>query len=169
MAAFLKLHGGYIRPSRICQSRSLRWSRAGLCSVYPFSPLGQIDARWTVFYMTRSGICPISWIISLNRARSLARKGEGTLSIGVLEGQDVNQVLSDRLSQIKTIYPQLQITLERNSYQNLRSGLRSGHYDLIITLSFDVEDEADFRLFTLYEKSPAIAMHKAHPLASQKR
>ena len=102
------------------------------------------------------------------QARSLARKGEGTLSIGVLEGQDVNQVLSDRLSQIKTIYPQLQITLERNSYQNLRSGLRSGHYDLIITLSFDVEDEADFQLFTLYEKSPAIAMHKTHPLASQK-
>ena len=101
------------------------------------------------------------------QARSLARKGEAALSIGVLEGQDVNRVLSDRLKRVAAIYPQLQINLERNSYQNLRSGLRSGHYDLIITLSFDVEDEADFQTFSLYQKSPAIAMHKSHPLAGK--
>ena len=101
------------------------------------------------------------------QARSLARKGEAALSIGVLEGQDVNRVLSDRLKRGAAIYPQLQINLERNSYQNLRSGLRSGHYDLIITLSFDVEDEADFQTFSLYQKSPAIAMHKSHPLAGK--
>ena len=101
------------------------------------------------------------------QARSLARKGEAALSIGVLEGQDVNRVLSDRLKRLAAIYPQLQINLERNSYQNLRSGLRSGHYDLIITLSFDVEDEADFQTFSLYQKSPAIAMHKSHPLAGK--
>lgn len=102
-----------------------------------------------------------------DQARSLARKGEGTLSIGVLEGQDVNQVLSSRLNKVSSIYPQLQITLERNSYQNLRSGLMSGHYDLIITLSFDVEDEAEFQTFSLYQKSPAIAMYKTHPLAKK--
>lgn len=101
------------------------------------------------------------------QARSLARKGEAALSIGVLEGQDVNRVLSDRLKRVAAIYPQLQINLERNSYLNLRSGLRSGHYDLIITLSFDVEDEADFQTFSLYQKSPAIAMHKSHPLAGK--
>lgn len=101
------------------------------------------------------------------QARGLARKEEGTLSIGVLEGQDVNQVLSARLNQVQKIYPQLQITLERNSYQNLRSGLMSGHYDLIITLSFDVEDEPEFQLYSLYQKSPAIAMYKSHPLASK--
>jgi len=103
-----------------------------------------------------------------DQARSLARKGEGTLSIGVLEGQDVNQVLSSRLSKVSSIYPQLQITLERNSYQNLRSGLISGHYDLIITLSFDVEDETEFQSFSLYQKAPAIAMYKTHPLAQKK-
>ncbi len=101
------------------------------------------------------------------QARSLARKGEAALSIGVLEGQDVNQVLSRRLKQVASVYPQLQVNLERNSYQNLRSGLMSGHYDLIITLSFDVEDDAEFRAFSLYQKSPAIAMHKSHPLATK--
>ncbi len=102
------------------------------------------------------------------QARSLARKGEGSLSIGVLEGQDVNQVLSSRLAAVSAIYPQLQIALERNSYQNLRSGLHSGHYDLIITLSFDVEDDPELETYTLYRKSPAIAMYKTHPLASKK-
>lgn len=102
------------------------------------------------------------------QARSLSRKGEATLSIGVLEGQDVNQVLSERLNQVAAIYPQLQITLERNSYQNLRSGLMSGHYDLIITLSFDVEEETEFLAYSLYQKSPAIAMYKTHPLAKKK-
>lgn len=99
------------------------------------------------------------------QARSLARRGEDALSIGVLEGQDVNQVLSRRLEEIRSVYPQLQIALERNSYQNLRSGLRSGHYDLIITLDFDVADEADLITGTMYSKQPAIVMHKTNPLA----
>ena len=102
------------------------------------------------------------------QARSLAHRGEAVLSIGVLEGQDVNQVLSERLKRVASIYPQLQINLERNSYQNLRSGLVSGHYDMIITLSFDVEGDAKFRTFSLYQKSPAIAMHKSNPLAGKR-
>lgn len=99
------------------------------------------------------------------QARALSRKGEGSLSIGVLEGQDVNKVLSRRLDEIRAIYPQLQITLERNSYMNLRSGLRSGHYDLIITLDFDVADEEDFSTAELYRKQPAIVMRKTNPLS----
>ena len=57
-------------------------------------------AGWFL-YATRSGDLPDQLDNIFEQARSLARKGEGTLSIGVLEGQDVNQVLSDRLSQIK--------------------------------------------------------------------
>lgn len=101
------------------------------------------------------------------QARALARRGEGAISIGVLEGQDVNQVLSRRLSAVSAIYPQMQISLERNSYQNLRSGLSSGHYDLIITLDFDVEDEPELQTRVLYKKAPAIVMQKTHPLAQK--
>lgn len=98
-------------------------------------------------------------------ARRLSRKGEGTVSIGVLEGQDVNTVLSRRLDRIRQSHPQLQITLERNSYSNLRSGLRSGHYDLIVTLDFDVTDEADLTTGELYRKQPAIVMCSSNPLS----
>ena len=102
------------------------------------------------------------------QARALARRGDGTLSIGVLEGQDVNQVLAERLGVLSSVYPQLQVSLERNSYQNLRSGLISGHYDIIITLSFDVEGAAEFDSYILYKKQPAIAMSRSHPLARKK-
>ncbi len=102
----------------------------------------------------------------IEQARALANRGEA-ICIGVLEGQDINDVLHTRLGIVSSLYPQLNIALERNSYRNLRSGLRSHHYDIIITLSFDVEAEPDFVLCTLYEKSPAIAMYKTHPLAQK--
>lgn len=106
------------------------------------------------------------WMDDLfEQARALARKGEGSLAIGVLEGQDVNKVLSRRLDVVRSVYPQLQLTLERNSYQNLRSGLRSGHYDLIITLDFDVADEDGITTAELYRKQPAIVMRRNNPLA----
>ncbi|MBR1781487.1 MAG: LysR family transcriptional regulator [Oscillospiraceae bacterium] len=102
-----------------------------------------------------------------SRAREMAEKGDEGIIIGVLEGQDVNLVLRERLARIQERFPRINVALERNSYQNLRSGLESGHYDLIITLSFDVEDDARFRVYRLYEKSPAIAMHRSHPLAKK--
>jgi DNA-binding transcriptional LysR family regulator len=102
----------------------------------------------------------------IEAARALANRNEA-LCIGVLEGQDVNEVLHARLGVVSSLYPDLNIILERNSYQNLRSGLRSSHYDIIITLSFDVENEPGFSLHPLYEKVPAIAMDCHHPLAQK--
>jgi DNA-binding transcriptional LysR family regulator len=102
----------------------------------------------------------------IEQARTLANRAE-SICIGVLEGQDVNEVLHQRLKLVSSLYPQMDLVLERNSYSNLRSGLRSYHYDLIITLSFDVEEEGDFSLFPLYEKNPAVAMEKTHPLAGK--
>ncbi len=90
------------------------------------------------------------------------------ISIGILEGQDVNELLLDKLEQIHHIESGYTFTLERNSYKNLRNGLRNGSYDIIITLDFDIAEEWDFDYTVLYQKSPAIAMRKSHPLANRK-
>lgn len=100
-------------------------------------------------------------------ARSIARRGEGAISIGVLEGQNVNHILSRRLERINSTYPQLQLSLERNSYATLRSGLKSGHYDLIITLDFDVADDPEYAVSELYSKQPAIVLHRNNPLSAK--
>ena len=104
-----------------------------------------------------------------DRAKTLARREETHLTIGILEGQEVNALLLTRLNLAREIYPTLELELERNCFSNLRSGLKSGRYDLIVTLDFDVEQEADFTYRNIYAQPPAIAIHRNHPLASLPR
>lgn len=101
------------------------------------------------------------------QAGNLARREESVLHIGILEGQEVNSVLLTRLNLAQELYKNLELELERNSYANLRSGLRNGHYDIIVTLDFDVETEEAFESVTVFSQPPAIAIHRDHPLAEQ--
>ena len=101
------------------------------------------------------------------QARLLAQRESSSLSIGILEGQEVRPQMLARLGLVQELYPQLDLTLERNSFANLRNGLKAGHYDLIITLDFDVEQEPDFDSRIIIPQAPAIAINRKHPLASQ--
>lgn len=101
------------------------------------------------------------------QAKALARRDEATLNIGILEGQEVNSLLLTRLSLAQELYPNLEMEMERNSFSNLRSGLKNGHYDLIVTLDFDVEQEESFVSRVIFPQPPAIAIHRNHPLAEQ--
>ena len=102
-----------------------------------------------------------------HQAAALSRKEDSRLSIGILEGQDVRPALLYRLELAREMHPDLELELERNSFANLRSGLKTGHYDLIVTLDFDVEQEKAFESRTIFEQAPAIAINKKHPLANQ--
>ena len=70
-----------------------------------------------------------------------------------------------RLELAKERYPHLEIELERNSFANLRNGLKAGHYDMIITLDFDVEQEPEFESYVMFDQAPAIAINRKHPLS----
>lgn len=102
----------------------------------------------------------------ITQAKVLARRDETHLTIGILEGQEVNALLLTRLNLAQELNPKLELEMERNCYSNLRSGLKSGRYDLIVTLDFDVELEEDFRSENIYAQPPAIAIHQSHPMAS---
>lgn len=99
------------------------------------------------------------------QAHALARREETRLTIGILEGQEVNSLLLTRLNLAQILYPKLELEMERNSFSNLRSGLRNGRYDLIVTLDFDVEQETEFTCRNIYAQPPAIAINQSHPLA----
>jgi DNA-binding transcriptional LysR family regulator len=103
------------------------------------------------------------------QARALSKREEAHLTIGILEGQEVNTILLTRLSQARERHPNLEIDMERNSFSNLRSGLKTGHYDMIVSLDFDVEQEAEFAWQAIFTQSPAIAINHNHPLAGQER
>lgn len=106
---------------------------------------------------------------AFEQARALSRAGTGTLSIGVLEGQELNSTLITRLSVLSSLYPKLVVQLERNSFRNLRTGLERGQYDLIVTLDFDVENQPEFRSFPFLPQPAAIAIHCTHPLSGQRQ
>ena len=88
-------------------------------------------------------------------------------SIGILEGQEVRPQLLARLGLVQELYPSLELNLERNSFAHLRNGLKAGHYDLIVTLDFDVEQEPEFDSRIIFPQAPAIAINRKHPLANQ--
>lgn len=103
----------------------------------------------------------------IEQAKVLARRDEAHLTIGILEGQEVNSLLLTRLNLARELNPTLEIEMERSSFSNLQSGLRSGRYDLIVTLDFDVSKNEEFRTCKVYAQPPAIAIHRDHPLAQQ--
>ena len=104
---------------------------------------------------------------AIAHAGALARGDVGNLSVGVLEGQEVNTFFAERLRRINDERPDLSLEVERNSFSNLRSGLMQCRYDMIITLSFELEDLEEVEHEILLEQSGAIAISRKNPLAAR--
>lgn len=65
--------------------------------------------------------------------------------------------------------PQPGIRLERNGFSNLRNGLLSSHYDLIITLLFEVDSIRGAQHAELLSQHGVIAISRHNPKASLSR
>lgn len=103
----------------------------------------------------------------IDHAEALSRGDEGTLSIGVAEGQDVNFFLADRIARLRELCPGVSIELERNNFRNLRQGLDRGAYDVLLTLEFETEGRDDWETQMLFSQPGALAISRTHPLASR--
>lgn len=102
---------------------------------------------------------------ALRQAARLSRTDQRHICIGVLEGQEVNPRLRESLAEIARRYPDLHVELERNSFSNLRSGLTNLHYDLIITLEFEVDPAPEYRRAVFLHQPAAIAIHSDNPIS----
>ncbi|HHV12208.1 MAG TPA: LysR family transcriptional regulator [Clostridiales bacterium] len=98
-------------------------------------------------------------------AKALNRGEQGTISIGILEGQDVNLVLSDRIHRLSGEFPAIDFTLERDTFSKLRKGLDSFRYDVIITLSFELGVLQHHNYETLISQKGALAVSRKNPKA----
>ena len=108
--------------------------------------------------------------MAIAHAGALARGDLGSLRVGILEGQEVNGLFFQRLREVSADRPDLTLEMERNSFSNLRSGLLQCRYDLIITLSFELEDLAAVEAVqhqVLLRQSGAIAISRKNPLAEK--
>ena len=100
-------------------------------------------------------------------AEVISRREAGSLSIGVLEGQDVNPFLSQRINKLREKDPKLLIEMERNSFRNLRQGLDRGAYDILFTMAFELEGRPEWDSVVLFQQPGAIVLSRAHPLAKK--
>ena len=101
------------------------------------------------------------------QAEAIGRQGEGSLSIGVLEGQDVSLYLSRHLDELRRRWPAVTVNLERNSFRHLRQGLERGTYDMIFTLAFEAEGRSDWETLTVFREPGAIFISCTNPLAAR--
>lgn len=104
---------------------------------------------------------------AVSHAETLSRREASSLSIGVLEGQDVNLFLSQRINSLREKDPKLLIEMERNTFRNLRQGLDRGTYDVLFTMEFELEDHAEWDSVMLFQQPGAIVISKSHPLAQR--
>ena len=100
-------------------------------------------------------------------ARALSREEQGSLSIGVLEGQDVGAILTGRLQVLRESRPDMEVDLERGNFSQLRRGLNDRRYDLIITLAFELEEDRGLCRETLLRQAGAIFINRRNPLAGK--
>ena len=106
---------------------------------------------------------------AIAHAEALSRVEEGKLSIGVLEGQDVNFSLSGGIAQMQERCPGVAIEMERNSFRNLRLGLDRGTYDVLFTLEFELRGKEEWDSLVLFRQPGAIAISRSHPLAGKEK
>ena len=104
---------------------------------------------------------------AIAHAETISRREESSISIGVLEGQDVNVFLSDRINHLREQEPNLLVELERNSFRNLRQGLDRGTYDVLFTLEFELIGRDDWDSVILFQQPGAIVLSRSHPLAGR--
>lgn len=104
---------------------------------------------------------------AIAHAEAISRRDSGSLSIGVLEGQDVNAFLSGRINSLREHDPGLMIELERNSFRNLRQGLDRGAYDVLFTMEFEVDGHPEWDSIPLFQQPGAIVLSRSHPLAQR--
>ncbi len=106
---------------------------------------------------------------AIAHAHALSRGDVGDLSVGVLEGQDVNLAISRALPLLRKAFPDVEVELERNSFRNLRNGLDNCRFDLIITLGFEVVGRKDWKSQILREQRGGIAINRTNPLAQKEQ
>lgn len=104
---------------------------------------------------------------AFEQALAIGRSGIGRLLMGILEGQVISSDILSRLQAFGSKYPQLDVDLERNSFSNLRTGLMNGHYDMIITMSFEEKMLPGALMSTILPQRGAFAINRRNPKCEQ--
>lgn len=104
---------------------------------------------------------------AITHARALSRGDVGSLTVGILEGQELNANIAGRLEEFRSRYPDVAVEMERESFSNLRRSLDNCRCDIILTLSFELEEEPGVCSAVVMAQEGAIAISRSHPLSAK--
>lgn len=102
------------------------------------------------------------------QAKEISLRSAQRLSVGVMELQEMSEMLMPAIAEFSRQYPMVDVNLERTGFSRLRAGLDSGMYDVIVTMAFDALDMPGYEEMVLSEPLPMIAVHKDTALAKRK-
>ena len=104
---------------------------------------------------------------AIERANTVQQGVTGKLSIGVLEGMRMDDILPDMLQQFYASYPEVEIDLVYLNQKELVSGLYTGTLDVLFTLQFEVDGRRYIEYKVVSESRDHIAVHITNPLAKK--
>ncbi len=105
---------------------------------------------------------------AIESARYVDKSFNSVLRIGCLTGLDSNRFSIKATEYFKEIYPNAMIYYEKHNFQELRNQLSENKLDLILTLSYDIENFVDLEFREVCKLSSCIIMSKKNPLAKKK-
>ena len=102
-----------------------------------------------------------------NRLEEIIRKVQkvgqgysGTLKIGSLGGQYIDETLADKFMNFMSDNPNIDLVFRQGSFKDLREWLISGDIDIAVTLNFDIMEMQDVVVNEYQKDSPVFAISK---------
>ena len=130
---------------------------------------------WQNLRLTGAGEIMYEGFLDLSRqydelcaaAKRLNAGEMGQLTLGILEGQVMDDRLRSILRFFRERYPELQLRMIRCSFRELEQQLLSGALDMGLTLTMEVEENEDLSFRRFQTLKNYIILPKEHPLAAQ--
>ena len=104
----------------------------------------------------------------IHKVQKVGQGFAGTLIIGMLGGQYVNEEITDKLMKFMADNPNIDIIIKQGSFGDLRSWLETGDIDIAITLSFDIKNMKDVRSIDYLPDPSVLAVSKHTRLGKKK-
>ncbi len=105
---------------------------------------------------------------ALEKVRLADRGSAGNISIGCLETINMEMFFPGMIEKFTSMYPEIRISVERGGFRYLREKLQEGIFDIIFTLSLDIENSPDVLAKNIHKRKGCIVMSRKNKLAHRK-
>jgi DNA-binding transcriptional LysR family regulator len=110
--------------------------------------------------------------VRINRALEKVRLTDcgsvGNISIGCLETINMEMFFPDLIKNFTGTYPEIKISVERGGFKYLREKLQEDIFDIIFTLSLDIQNSPDLLIKNIHKRKGCIVMSAKNKLAQCK-